>query len=82
MFHLTLTEWFFLLPFALAVLFMLWVFWNFTLQFSRKRHARTESRKVSVGPLRDAPVPRPTYRPESVPLHPTDSTHFEYRPFR
>ena len=82
MFHLTETEWLFMIPFGLAVLFMLWVFWNFSLQLRRKRAARDAARNTNVGALRDAPALRPAYRPESVPLHPNEPTHLEFRRIR
>lgn len=85
---------YFLLPFGLAVLFMLWVLWNFTLQRIRKREASDATRANVVGALRDAPAPLPTplprRRPEPVPLQHTthsvipgpDDSSFEFRRMR
>lgn len=81
MLHLSMTEWLFMIPFALAVLFMLWVFWRFSLELSHKREPRDEDRKASVRILCETPVPRRVYRPESVPLNPGALVRLEYRRF-
>lgn len=46
--HISDSEFLFVIPLALAIAFMMWVFWNLTGQIKRSRRRRRKSR---IGPI-------------------------------